>query len=508
MLDNLGFFLLSRTQSETFYKDLVILFILVPLLKYFFDDISETYYKVKDLILNRFKNKIEFIGWESISGGAYFYDYPVPMTAICHYLSKNNICHNIRYYNASRNGNLYVDDIISFKKDKIISYILNYGYNIKVEDDLYLDFNYYKMDLSKESKTDGSWKVNIILKSKKKSIDEINTFVMKCLKTYEEHIDEKTKDKIYHFIYQGRTNDKKLSFTYSVLSDFSDPYKRSYETFNNIYSEHKEMLIRDLKRLKDIDYYKKTGNKRKKGYLFHGPPGCGKTSSVVAMALEDRRHIMEISMSRIKTNEELELIFNISEIHGIKFEKSQMILLFDEIDTGTNILKKRKNEYNDDSDNSDTDEKDKEDTEKEIKNSMAKKDELITKLIMSKNIDNDSMCSYNQSGDAAHLGCVLSRFDGVGSYSGLIIVATTNCKESLSPALYRNGRLNPVFFDYIDKTNIIKIIEDYYEIKLNDSQKDKLPDKQSKLSYSSIRKYIEDYENNIEELLTFLETLI
>lgn len=501
MLDNLGFFLLSRSNSESFYRDILILFIVVPLLKYFFDDISETYYKVKDFIFNKFNNKIEFIGWESINGGAYFYDYPLPMTAICHYLSKNNICQNIRYYNASRNGNQYIDDIISYKKDKVISYILNYGYNIKIEDDLYLDFNYHKMELSKESKTDGSWKVNIILKSKKKTIEEINKFVVKCIKVYEDHIDEKTKDKIYHFIYQGRTNDKKLSFTYSILSDFSDPYKRSYETFNNIYSDHKEMLIRDINRLKDIEYYKKTGNKRKKGYLFHGPPGCGKTSSVVAMALEDKRHILEISMSRIKTNEELEIIFNLTEIHGIKFEKNQIILLFDEIDTGTNILKKRKNEYDEDSDDSDTEnDKLKEQTE-------SKKDELITKLIMSKNVDNDSACSYNNNSDAAHLGCVLSRFDGVGCYSGLIIVATTNCKESLSPALYRNGRLNPVFFDYINKDNIIKIIEDYYQIKLTDIQKNKLPDKTSKLSYSSIRKYIEDFEDNIDNLLEFLETL-
>ena len=268
------------------------------------------------------------------------------------------------------------------------------------------------------------------------------------------------------------------------------------------------MLIRDLKRLKDLEYYKKTGHKRKKGYLFHGPPGCGKTSSVVAMALEDKRHIMEISMSRIKTNEELEQIFNIAEIHGIKIDKSQLILLFDEIDTGTNILKKRKNEYDDDDSESES-EKSQEEVikENEMKESLAKKDEIISKLILAKNIDNDSVTNYNSNSDAAHLGCILSRFDGVGSYNGLIIIATTNCKEALSPALYRNGRLNPVFFDYIDQDNIIKIIEDYYDVKLSEKEIAKLPNKKSKLSFSSIRKYIEDFENNLDELLNYLETL-
>ena len=50
--------------------------------------------------------------------------------------------------------------------------------------------------------------------------------------------------------------------------------------------------MNDIKRLRDIEYYQKNGIKRKKGYLFYGHPGCGKTLSVIAMALEDNRHIL------------------------------------------------------------------------------------------------------------------------------------------------------------------------------------------------------------------------
>ena len=487
-MDNLGFFLISRSHSETYYRDIIILFMLVPLFKYLFNDLSNINNYIKNLFFNNYINKIEFTGWENLNAGIYAYDYPLPMTAICHRLSQKNICTNLRYFNPSRNGIMYGENLQTFYKNKTISYIINYGKHIKIEEDLFLDFNYYTMEKSKDSKSDANWKVNIILKSKFKSIIEINKFIKQCIKEFDEFLEEKNKNKIYHFIYQckDKCNDKKLNFSTSILSDFSDTEKTNYETFKNIYSEHKDMLLKDINRLKDIEYYKNTGNKRKKGYLFHGPPGCGKTSSVIALALEDKRHIIEISMSRIKTNEELELLFNISEINGVKIQKNQIIMLFDEIDNGSKILKTR------DSENIESDDQ-----------KIDKKDEIIYKLM---NKDNDDDFTFKKD-DQVHLGCVLSRFDGVGSYNGLIIVATTNCKEKLSPALYRNGRLNPVFFDYITRDQIKQMVEDYFKIKLSSEQILRFPCKSSKISHSSLRKYLEDYENNQTKLFAFLETL-
>ena len=50
----------------------------------------------------------------------------------------------------------------------------------------------------------------------------------------------------------------KLIFSSSVLSDYSNSDKMSYETFNNLESEHNNMLIKDINKLKDLEYYKKT----------------------------------------------------------------------------------------------------------------------------------------------------------------------------------------------------------------------------------------------------------
>ncbi len=496
-MDNLGFLLLSRSNNQTFNTlifDMAILFVLVPVLKYFFEDVEQTYNKLINKFFNSYKSKIEFTGWETLSNATFSYEYPLPMTAICHYLSVNNICTNLKYFNPSKNGAVFYDatPVPSYMKDKTISYLVNFGNNINIGNGLYLDYTYHSVQMSKESKTDGNWKVNIVVKSNEKTIEEISTFINNCIKVYDEFLEEKSKNKIYHFIFQGSTDrngTKKLNFSASMLSNFSNPNRMCYETFSNLESEHNKMLIKDINRLKDLEYYKKTGNKRKKGYLFYGPPGCGKTSSVIAMALEDKRHIIEVSMSRLKTNEELENLFNLTEIQGVKFSKNQVILLFDEIDTGISTLQKRKSE-----------------NKSSNETNSQKKDEIILKLL-----NKDDETSYSdfmkKDNDNINLGCILSRFDGVGNYNGIIIIATTNCKDRLSPALYRNGRLNPVFFNYASKDQIKSMIEKFYDVLLNENEVENLPDTSSQISHSTVKKLIDDYDNNLPELLKYLSSM-
>ena len=107
--------------------------------------------------------------------------------------------------------------------------------------------------------------------------------------------------------------------------------------------------------------------------------------------------------------------------------------------------------------------------------------------------------------DSVNLGILLSRLDGIGNYDGLIIMATTNCKDELSPALYRDGRLNPLMYDFACKEDIIKIIEQFYENKLSSEQIERLPDKDKKISHSTVIKNVQDNEDDIENLIKILE---
>lgn len=107
--------------------------------------------------------------------------------------------------------------------------------------------------------------------------------------------------------------------------------------------------------------------------------------------------------------------------------------------------------------------------------------------------------------DSINLGTLLSRLDGVGNYDGLITIATTNCKDKLDTALKRPGRLEPIYFDYASKTNIVNIIEQFFIVKLTEEQLQRLPDKDAELSHTTINKLAQDNEDNLEDLISVLE---
>lgn len=526
-MEHLNYYLFSKltnnlTSYDNIYLDILLLCVILPIIKYLLSDLHYTITNYKKKFFNNYNVTIDFTGWERLENGYFSFEFPRPMMAICYYIYNNKFTSKLRYYNPSKNGKYSCDDYNGSYdyNHEVISYILNNITELKIDNDLYIDFKYNKFD-GDDKKNVAIWEATLIIKSKNRTIDDINKFIRDRVIEYEQYTNKQTDNKLYHFIYTGNDNNNdgrctSLNFTYSILSDNNNPNNKCYETFDHIFSSNKEILINDLKRLNDVNYYKKTGNKHKKGYILYGPPGCGKTTSVKAMALEDNRHIIEVSLAKIKTDEELEELFNIDKIDYIKFSKKNIIILFDEIDRDNDVIKKDKDYYNsDDSDESDSfdeidlsnlnknKDKDKDtNTDKDIDNTDKTNNILKKKNKRKKN----SIIEIKTSSDhrKIKLSSILSRFDGISSYNGLIIVATTNNLDKIDPAIYRNGRLNPIKFNYISKNECIEMIEKYFEIKLDDKQLLKIPDTHNKIPHSTIKVLIERYENNLDIFINIL----
>lgn len=423
----------------------------------------------------RHKYALKFIGHETYTGGRHHINYSYPLLAICHLLLTERKITRATYINKENNGRApYRDDD---NENEELNYILDAWQQFNYSKTIQVQFS--KSKLQSEKQRDNGWEIMLTVSSTK-SLDELNEFVERAVTEYRAYMDTKTRNKVYHFIYKGKTaiEDEEEPWSSAVLSDLDDPGNTNYETFDTLFTPNKASLIADLQRLKDLEYYKRTGLKRKKGYIFYGPPGCGKTSSVIAMANYDRRHILEIPMSRVKTNGEIEEILNLTSIHGVEFTKEQIILLFDEIDVGAEALRKRKSE--------------------EVCESMLLPPQIPLAAAAQAPV---------KLADAICLGTLLSRLDGVGSYNGIIIVATTNCIEQLSPAIYRHGRLNPIEFGYMKQSDIIKMIETFYGMQLTDDQIVKLPMQEHQITPASMRHYLEQNIDAMPRLIEFLRVL-
>jgi len=119
------------------------------------------------------------------------------------------------------------------------------------------------------------------------------------------------------------------------------------------------------------------------------------------------------------------------------------------------------------------------------------------------------VCGNNNGGqqpstieDELNLGTLLSRMDGIGNYSGLVIVGCTNNKDDLPPALLRDQRLTPLAFDYCRSEDIAAIMTRFFELeKLDEDQKLLIPDRCDRITPAKVRACIEHYENNLSGFL-------
>jgi chaperone BCS1 len=163
--------------------------------------------------------------------------------------------------------------------------------------------------------------------------------------------------------------------------------------------------------LSSSDWYKSKGIPYKRGYLFYGPPGCGKSSLCQALAVELK---MDMYIMNMKAG-------NLSEIRfatQLNDTLPKSIVLIEDVDTLF------------------TNRNDKEDSTRNV---------------------------YNPISLSGMLNCL----DGIASEENRIFMLTTNYVEALDSALVRPGRCDvKTLIDYASRTQIHKMFLHFYSEQL------------------------------------------
>lgn len=191
----------------------------------------------------------------------------------------------------------------------------------------------------------------------------------------------------------------------------------------------KEDIISDLKQWKDSkELYERLGIPYRRGYLFYGEPGTGKSSIIPCLSEYLNKNIYYLDPSSIDDNKELLELF--SDI------KPGSILVVEDIDVSLGFKKRKENEDN-------------------------------------VNYNTSQSIKSNKNSSGLTFSGLLNIFDGLVSCEDFVVIFTTNHPNNIDPALLREGRIDKKFeFKYLDFESLKEMVN-FYELNIDESELEK-----------------------------------
>jgi len=318
-------------------------------------------------------------------------------------------------------------------------------------------------------------------------IQHIQSFIDRCNQDYERRIANKLGTNLFFFDMMTQSKNKR-----SVQNKLPDSHLiytkhlfHTTRTFSNVFFEQREKVKNHVEFfLNRKDWYEKKGIPYTLGFMFHGLPGCGKTSSVKAIANTARRHIINVQLSQIKTKEQLRHLFFNDEIHvsdGTKTERytipvHERLYVIEDIDAMGDTVLERK-------------------WKKPI---VEEKKKTAEDAWMQSRLDEEDTV------EPIDLSFLLNLLDGTLEASGRILCISSNFPERIDKALIRPGRIDMiVHFRKCNREILRQMVDSFYDQTFEDWTGDNMNYKWSPAEVNQILfRNFKEPTKAIEELVT------
>jgi len=305
-----------------------------------------------------------------------------------------------------------------------------------------IDFTLHTFSNETDSGKGGIRKISFKLTSTTQTVCELRKFADQMVEDYLVAKKNNLGSKLFYF---DQIVDRTTSMGGSGM-DSSSASKRvvfskhlfvTNRNLDNVFHERQQEL-RDRVDffLNRKNWYDSRGIPHTLGLMFHGEKGCGKTSSIKAIANESQRHILNVNLGAIKSASQLKKLFYDDRITICENPDSpnnttdyiipinRRIYVLEDIDAASqDFLLKRSYQKSSDTDslNRDPD---------VVENPLAPKGGL------------EFRSRAESSKSDIDLSTVLNILDGTLEVPGRILIITTNYPEKLDEALIRPGRID------------------------------------------------------------------
>jgi len=293
----------------------------------------------------------------------------------------------------------------------------------------------------------------------------LHKFVEDAMERYEQEKKNKLGSETYYFDQVTASGGAYRNPISNQICMFTKSKFQSNRSLSNVYLRQIDELKQRVEFfLRRRDWYDSKGIPHTLGIVMYGHPGCGKTSTIKAIANETKRHIFNIALSEIKTKEALKDLFYNDVVHTFVDGKievlnipiKQRIYVIEDIDAMESVVVKR------------TTEQLKKEEEKKLK--IAAEAEILRQT-QGLDAANRMLQGKESEKDCLDLATLLNVLDGVRETPGRIIILSTNYPERLDEALLRPGRFDMMIeFEKHDHNVLKQHLEKYYSTTLSEEQ--------------------------------------